>query len=52
VKNQGTLAPGLHSIPEAVDREIARLKLVAMGIEVDSLTPEQEIYINSWTMGT
>jgi len=52
VKHQGTLAPGLHSIPEAVDREIARLKLVAMGIEVDSLTPEQEIYINSWTMGT
>ncbi len=52
VKNQGTLAPGLHSIPEAVDKEIARLKLVAMGIEVDSLTPEQEIYINSWTMGT
>ena len=52
VKNQGTLAPGLHSIPEAVEREIARLKLVAMGIEVDSLTPEQEIYINSWTMGT
>ncbi len=52
VKNQGALAPGLHSIPEAVDKEIARLKLVAMGIEVDSLTPEQEIYINSWTMGT
>jgi adenosylhomocysteinase len=52
VKHQDTLAPGLHSIPEAVDREIARLKLVAMGIEVDSLTPEQEIYINSWTMGT
>jgi adenosylhomocysteinase len=52
VKHQGTLAPGLHSIPEAVDKEIARLKLVAMGIEVDSLTPEQEIYINSWTMGT
>jgi adenosylhomocysteinase len=52
VKNQGSLAPGLHSIPEAVDKEIARLKLAAMGIEVDSLTPEQEIYINSWTVGT
>ncbi|WP_017298582.1 adenosylhomocysteinase [Nodosilinea nodulosa] len=52
VKNQGSLEPGLHSIPEAVDKEIARLKLVAMGIEVDSLTPEQEIYINSWTVGT
>ncbi|MBW4483390.1 MAG: adenosylhomocysteinase [Tildeniella torsiva UHER 1998/13D] len=52
VKNKGTLEPGLHSIPVEVDKEIARLKLVAMGIEVDSLTPEQEIYINSWTVGT
>lgn len=52
VKNRGSLEPGLHSIPVEVDKEIARLKLVAMGIEVDSLTPEQEIYINSWTVGT
>lgn len=52
VKNKGSLEPGLHSIPEAVDKEIARLKLAAMGIEVDSLTTEQEIYINSWTVGT
>ncbi len=52
VKNKGSLEPGLHSIPVEVDKEIARLKLVAMGIEVDSLTPEQEIYINSWTVGT
>ncbi|MGF1517011.1 MAG: adenosylhomocysteinase [Nodosilinea sp.] len=52
VKNKGSLEPGLHSIPVEVDKEIARLKLVAMGIEVDSLTPEQEIYINSWTVGS
>jgi adenosylhomocysteinase len=52
VKNKGSLEPGLHSIPAEVDKEIARLKLAAMGIEVDSLTPEQEIYINSWTVGT
>lgn len=52
VKNKGSLEPGLHSIPEAVDKEIARLKLAAMGIEVDSLTTEQELYINSWTVGT
>jgi adenosylhomocysteinase len=52
VKNKGSLEPGLHSIPEAVDKEIARLKLVAMGIEVDTLTAEQELYINSWTVGT
>ncbi|NJN05049.1 MAG: adenosylhomocysteinase [Leptolyngbyaceae cyanobacterium SL_1_1] len=52
VQNQGKLQPGLHSIPEAVDKEIARLKLQAMGIQVDSLTPDQEIYINSWTAGS
>jgi adenosylhomocysteinase len=52
VKNQGKLTPGLHSIPEEVDKEIARLKLQAMGISIDSLTTEQIEYINSWTMGT
>jgi adenosylhomocysteinase len=52
VKNQGKLEPGLHSIPEEVDKEIARLKLKAMGIEIDTLTAEQQIYINSWTVGT
>jgi adenosylhomocysteinase len=52
VKNQGKLAPGLHSIPVEVDREIARLKLQAMGITIDSLTPEQVEYINSWISGT
>jgi len=52
VKNKGKLAPGLHSIPVEVDKEIARLKLQAMGIEIDSLTPEQVEYINSWTSGT
>ena len=52
VKNQGKLNPGLHSIPEEVDQEIARLKLQAMGIAIDSLTAEQLEYINSWTSGT
>jgi adenosylhomocysteinase len=52
VKNKGKLEPGLHSIPEEVDKEIARLKLHAMGIELDTLTPEQVEYINSWTSGT
>lgn len=47
VKNKGKLAPGLHSIPVEVDQEIARLKLQAMGIYIDSLTPEQIEYINS-----
>jgi len=52
VVNKGKLQPGLHSIPEEVDKEIARLKLKAMGIEIDTLTAEQQIYINSWTVGT
>ncbi|BFM40871.1 adenosylhomocysteinase [Synechocystis sp. LKSZ1] len=52
VKNKGQLQPGLHSIPREVDQEIARLKLQAMSIQIDSLTPEQVEYINSWTSGT
>lgn len=52
VKNQGKLAPGLHSIPQEIDQEIARLKLQAMGIAIDSLTSDQEEYVNSWTSGT
>ena len=52
VKNNGKLQPGLHSIPQEVDKEIARLKLQAMGISIDTLTPEQIKYMNSWTVGT
>ncbi len=52
VKNKGKLEPGLHSIPTEVDQEIARLKLQAMGIAIDTLTPEQVTYLNSWSMGT
>jgi adenosylhomocysteinase len=52
VKNKGNLAPGIHSIPREVDGEIARLKLQAMGIAIDTLIPEQLEYINSWTSGT
>ncbi|MFS8897111.1 adenosylhomocysteinase, partial [Synechococcus sp. R3-13] len=49
VKNRGRLAPGLHPIPLEVDEAIARLKLKAMGIQIDSLTPEQIEYGNTWT---
>ncbi len=52
VKNKGKLEPGLYSIPEDVDKDIARLKLEAMGIKIDTLTPAQIEYINSWTSGT
>jgi adenosylhomocysteinase len=52
VKNKGKLEPGIHSIPVEVDKEIARLKLQAMGINIDSLTADQIEYTNSWTSGT
>lgn len=52
VKNKGNLEPGLHSIPTEVDQEIARLKLEAMGIVIDTLTSDQIEYTNSWTSGT
>ncbi|MBD2354882.1 adenosylhomocysteinase [Tolypothrix sp. FACHB-123] len=52
VKNKGKLEPGLHSVPREVDQEIARLKLQALGIHIDSLTADQIEYINSWTSGT
>ncbi|MBW4465702.1 MAG: adenosylhomocysteinase [Pegethrix bostrychoides GSE-TBD4-15B] len=52
VLNKGKLAPGLYAVPAELDKEIARLKLQAMGIDIDSLTPEQIEYSNSWTSGT
>ncbi|MBW4651992.1 MAG: adenosylhomocysteinase [Kaiparowitsia implicata GSE-PSE-MK54-09C] len=51
-KNKGKLEPGIHSIPREVDEDIARLKLQAMGIAIDSYTADQVEYINSWTAGT
>ena len=52
VKNKGTLKPGLYSIPTEIDQNIASLKLKATAIEMDTLTPEQVEYMNSWTSGT
>lgn len=52
VKNKGNLESGIHSIPVEIDKEIARLKLQAMGISIDSLTTDQVEYMNSWTSGT
>jgi len=52
VKNQGTLEPRVHVLPEQVDFEIARLKLQAMGVEFDELTEEQRAYLQSWEYGT
>jgi len=42
----------VYPVPRDIDDEIARLKLASMGIEIDTLTPEQEKYLGSWEMGT
>jgi adenosylhomocysteinase len=52
LQNGKTLEKKVYSIPEEIDREIARFKLESMGIKIDLLTPEQEAYLNSWEEGT
>jgi adenosylhomocysteinase len=42
----------VYPIPDAIDREIARLKLAGIGAKIDTLTPEQKKYLASWEMGT
>jgi adenosylhomocysteinase len=42
----------VYPVPLRIDKEIARLKLESMGVEIDHLTPEQEKYLSSWEMGT
>jgi adenosylhomocysteinase len=51
-KNADNLKNQVYSVPEDIDREIARIKLEAMGVRIDKLTPEQEKYLNSWEEGT
>ena len=48
----GTLEPRVYDVPPDIDREISRLKLDTMGVEIDTLTPEQREYLSSWTVGT
>jgi adenosylhomocysteinase len=52
VKNHRTLEKRVYTVPEKIDKEIARLKLKAMGVKIDVLTDEQETYLNSWNQGT
>ncbi|MAS34426.1 MAG: adenosylhomocysteinase [Anaerolineaceae bacterium] len=52
VKNAESLKPGVYVVPEEIDAEIARLKLEAMGVAIDTLTPEQDHYLNQWEEGT
>jgi len=52
VKNKGKLGNRVFSVPEEIDKEIAKLKLESMGIKIDTLTEEQEKYLSSWSEGT
>ncbi|MFH1647721.1 MAG: adenosylhomocysteinase [Chloroflexota bacterium] len=52
VKNRGKLEIKVHQVPEEIDKEVARLKLRAMGIAIDTLTAEQRKYLASWEEGT
>ena len=52
VKNHASLEKKVYSVPEDLDKNVAKLKLEAMGVKIDRLTPEQEEYLASWSEGT
>ena len=52
VKNKGKIKAKVYPVPEEIDKEIARLKLQSMGVNIDTLTPEQVKYLASWEQGT
>lgn len=51
-KNRGKLEVKVHNVPAEIDQEVARLKLRAMGVKIDTLTAEQKKYLTSWQEGT
>jgi len=52
VKSHKMLERKVYPVPATIDKEIARLKLAGMGVQIDKLTPEQKKYLASWEMGT
>ena len=52
LKSAASLGAGLHEVPTEIDKEVARLKLASMGVTIDTLTPAQEHYLNSWEHGS
>jgi adenosylhomocysteinase len=52
VKNHASLEKRVYAVPEDLDKQVARMKLEAMGVKIDRLTPEQEHYLASWSEGT
>jgi adenosylhomocysteinase len=51
VRHGADLAPGVHPVPDRIDREIARLKLASLDVRIDALTAAQEEYLSSWGAG-
>jgi adenosylhomocysteinase len=49
---QNRLDTAVHQVPRAIDQEVARLKLAALGLTIDTLTDEQDRYLASWREGT
>jgi adenosylhomocysteinase len=47
-RSAGALGPGVHPVPDDIDREVARLKLASLGVKLDALTAEQQAYRRSW----
>jgi adenosylhomocysteinase len=52
IQNHASLEKRVYSVPEEIDREVARMKLESMGVKIDKLSPEQEKYLASWNEGT
>ncbi|MBA2382268.1 MAG: adenosylhomocysteinase [Chloroflexi bacterium] len=52
VQHHAELTPQVYVVPEAIDAEVARLKLAALGITLDEMTAEQKAYVSSWQHGT
>ena len=52
VKEAKNLPAGLHNVPTYIDKEVAKLKLKSLGGEIDTLTPAQDMYLNSWEHGS
>jgi adenosylhomocysteinase len=52
VKQGKDLKAGVYPVPADIDKDVSRLKLQAMGVDIDTLTPEQEAYLTSWEHGT
>jgi len=52
VKNRATLEPTVYDVPTEIDQEVARLKLESLGVNIDTLTPEQSAYAADWRSGT